>query len=179
MCAADHKSRQINGSFLREKPGISGATPTFKIPSKPSALAMTSAGFVKLWQTLGRRPLPKAHLGLGVHQLRNAVLRALGGTRTRACRLTPKVGNPNGMWTSKGDERAGRQSDRGLASNADRNRSGAKGSKRSATGIAARTSCAFGSSEGPAAIICSMRLVHGGLRRRGPARRRSLPPVCG
>jgi hypothetical protein len=84
---------------------------------------MTLTGFVKRWESMGRRPLPKARLGLGVHQLRNAVHYAfpkfLGGTRTRACRLTPKVGNPHGMWTSRGDERASRQSDRIILSKDD------------------------------------------------------------
>ena len=52
-------------------------------------------------------------------------------------RLSLNSWKPNGTWTSRGDERASRQFDRHLASNANCNRSGAKGSKRSATGIAA------------------------------------------
>ena len=46
-CAADHKSRQKNGSFPPARNlGFPGPPPTFKIPSKPSALAMTSQGVV-------------------------------------------------------------------------------------------------------------------------------------
>src|SRR6476646_762487 len=53
-------------------------------------------GFVKRWESMGGRPLPKARLGLGVHQLQRCplcVLKFLGGTRAWVWRLIPKAGN--------------------------------------------------------------------------------------
>ena len=45
---------RLNGSSSRaETEAFKGSLPTFKIPSKPSALAMTTQGVVKRWETFG------------------------------------------------------------------------------------------------------------------------------
>jgi hypothetical protein len=66
-----------DGSPYRpETQGLKGGHRPSKSRTKPSALAYDHPGHVKRWETFGPRPPAKARVGLGAHQLRNAVLYA-------------------------------------------------------------------------------------------------------
>ena len=103
---------------------------------KGALLIVTLAGQMPVVRQTAAEGTPRAGRA-STATLSSVCFKVLGRNDSLGLAIDPKAGNSNGLWTPRRDERANRQSERDLASNADRNRSGAKGSKRGATGIAA------------------------------------------